>query len=194
MELSDDAIITESLDGIITGWNRGAERIYGYSAKEILGKPISILDPPILFEEAKELTELIKQEDRIHHYKTLQLRKDGTITDVSLTLSPIFEDSGNPIAALIIARDLSESKRIEERIRKGEELHRFATQQTGQLIYDYDLITDKCSWSGPIEEVTGYTFEEFQTLGKYVWSTNIELLDGNYREIKPCGTKNHKKI
>jgi len=189
IELSDNAIIIESLDGIITSWNRGAERIYGYSAKEILGNPISILDPPILIEETKELTELIKQEDRIHHYETLQLRKDGTIIDVSLTFSPIFDDSRNPIAALIIAKDLSESKRAKERFLKSEEIYRVAIQQAGQLVYDYDLKTDRCSWTGAIEEVTGYKSEEFQKLGKYVWSTNIEPLDGNYRDIKPCVIK-----
>ncbi|AKB83163.1 Sensory transduction histidine kinase [Methanosarcina barkeri 3] len=184
MELSDDAIITESLDGTITSWSRGAERIYGYSAKEILGKSVSILDPPILVEEVKELTELVKQEDRIHHYETLQLRKNGKIIDVSLTLSPIFEDSGNPMAVLIIAKDLSKSKRSKERFQKSEEIYRVVTQQTGQLIYDYDLITDKCSWVGAIEEVTGYKFEEFQKLGKYVWSTNIESLNGNFVDVK----------
>lgn len=155
-----------------------------------MGNHLSILDPPILIEEAKELTELIKQEDRLHHYETLQLRKDGTIIDVSLTLSPIFEDSGNPIAALIIAKDLSKSKRAKERFQKSEEIYRIVTQQTGQLIYDYDLITDRCSWVGAIEEVTGYKSEEFQKLGKYVWSTNIESLNGNFVDAKHQNVRN----
>ncbi|SRR5664279_3526413 len=101
VESSDDAIITTSLDGIIISWNKGAEQIYGYSAKEVLGKPMSILEPSTLVEEAKELIELIKQEDRIHHYETSQLRKDGKIINVSLTLSPIFDASENLIAILV---------------------------------------------------------------------------------------------
>ncbi len=95
MELLEDAVITKSLDGISTTWNKGAEQVCGYSAEEILGKPIFILEPASLVEETKELVELIKQNDRIRHYETLRLRKDGKIINVSLTLFPIFDDSEN---------------------------------------------------------------------------------------------------
>lgn len=95
VELSSDAIITTSPDGIIISWNRGAELIYGYLAKEILGKSISILEPPILVEETIELNELIEFEEQINNYETLQLRKDGKIINVSLTLSSIFDNSEN---------------------------------------------------------------------------------------------------
>ncbi len=184
VESSDDAIITTSLDGIIISWNKGAEQIYGYSAKEVLGKPMSILEPSTLVEEAKELIELIKQEDRIHHYETSQLRKDGKIINVSLTLSPIFDASENLIAILVIARDITKSKKAEEKLQKSEERYRIVTEQTGQVIYDYDLRTDKCTWSGAIEEVTGYSFEEFKKFGKDVWIKNIHLRDMNYMDKK----------
>jgi len=184
VESSDDAIITKSLDGIITSWNRGAEQIYGYSAGEILGKPISILEPSILAGETKELTDLIKQEDRIHHYETIRLRKDGKRINVSLTLSPIFDASENLIATLVIARDITRSKKAEEKLQKSEERYRLVTEQTGQVIYDYDMRTDKCSWTGAIEEVTGYSFEEFQKLGKDVWIKNIKPLNTNYADEK----------
>ena len=184
VESSDDAIITKSLDGIITSWNKGAEQIYGYPAKEILGKPMSILEPPILVEETKELIELIKQEDRIHHYETLRLRKDGKIINVSLTLSPIFDASENLIAILVIARDITERKKAEEKLQKSEERYRIVTEQTGQVIYDYDLIANECSWAGAIEEVTGYSFEEIQKLGKDVWIKNIKPLNMNSADEK----------
>ncbi|AKB35493.1 sensory transduction histidine kinase [Methanosarcina siciliae C2J] len=184
VELSEDAIITKSLDGIIISWNRGAEQIYGYSAKEILGKPISILEPPILAEETKELTEMVEQEDRIHHYETLRLRKDGKTINVSLTLSPIFNTSENLIAILIIARDITRNKKAEEKIQTSEERYRIVTERTGQVIYDYDMRTDKCSWAGAIEEVTGYSFEEFQKLGKDVWIENIKPLNTNCADEK----------
>ena len=115
MESSGDAIITKSLDGIITSWNKGAEQIYGYSAEEVVGKPISILEPSTLVEETAELTELIKQGDKIHSYETLRLRKDGTIINVSLTLSPIYDASGELTAISVIARDITKSKNAEER-------------------------------------------------------------------------------
>ncbi|AKB27593.1 sensory transduction histidine kinase [Methanosarcina siciliae T4/M] len=184
VETSDDAIVTESLDGVIISWNKGAEQIYGYSAKEILGKPISILEPPMLVEETKELNELIKQDDKIHHYETLRSRKDGKIINVSLTVSPIFDASEDLIAILVIARDITGRKRADEKLKKSEERYRIVTEQTGQVIYDYDIRSDKCSWAGAIEEVTGYSSEEFQKLGKDVWIKNIKPLNTNSAEEK----------
>ncbi|MDY9925387.1 PAS domain S-box protein [Methanosarcina sp.] len=190
VEYSYDAIITKSLDGIILSWNKGAEQIYGYSAKEVLGKPISILDPPILVGETKELAELIIQGDKIHHYETLRLRKDGKIINVSLTLSPIFDASEKLTSISVIARDITNSKKAEEKLKKSEERYRIVTEQTGQVVYDYDLRTDKSSWAGAIEEVTGYSFEEFQNFGKDVWIKNIHLSDMNSVDEKFQNARN----
>ena len=121
VESSNDAIITNSLDGIITFWNKGAEQIYGYSAAEVVGKPASILDPPSLVKETEELAELIKQGDKIHHYETLRLRKDGKIINVSLTFSPVYDASEELTAVSVIARDITESKKAEEELKKNEE-------------------------------------------------------------------------
>ena len=90
VESSNDAIITESLDGIITSWNKGAEQIYGYSAEEILGKDASILEPDNLKGEINQFVEKIKQGEKIKNYETLRLKKDGTLINVSITLSPSF--------------------------------------------------------------------------------------------------------
>jgi PAS domain S-box-containing protein len=173
MEPLEDAVITKSLDGIITSWNKGAEQIYGYLAEEILGKSISILEPALLVEETKELVELIKQKDKIHHFETLRLRKDGKIVNVSLTLSPIFDNSENIITILVIARDITLRKKAVEELKKSEERYRIVTEQTGHVIYDYDSRTGKCIWAGAIEEVTGYSSEELQTFGKNFWVNNI---------------------
>jgi PAS domain S-box-containing protein len=180
VESSEDAIITKSLDGIITSWNKGAEQIYGYSAKEILGKPISILEPSRLFEETKELVELIKQKNKIHHHETLRLRKDGKIINISLTLSPILDASENLIAVLVIARDITNSKKAEEKLKKSEERYRIVTEQIGHIVYDYDSRTGKCVWGGTIKEVTGYSFEELQKFGKDFWVKNIHCEDENH--------------
>ena len=109
VESSDDAIITKSLDGIITSWNKGAEQIYGYLAEEVLGKNISILEPDNLKGEIKQLIEKIKQGEKIQHYETLRLKKDGTIINVSVTLSPVFDASGKLVAISAIARDITET-------------------------------------------------------------------------------------
>ncbi|WP_440945774.1 PocR ligand-binding domain-containing protein [Methanosarcina sp. T3] len=121
VESSDDAIITESLDGVITSWNKGAEQIYGYSAEEILGKNASILEPFHLKGDMKQLTEKLKRKEKIQRHRTLGLKKDGTIISVSITLSPIFDASGEPVAISAIARDITERIRAEEALAKTEE-------------------------------------------------------------------------
>ena len=121
VESSNDAIITKSLDGIITSWNKGAEQIYGYSAEEILGKHVSILEPDNLKGEIKQLIEMIKQGEKIQHYETSRLRKDGTIINVSVTLSPVFDASGKLVAISAIARDITERIKAEEALAKIED-------------------------------------------------------------------------
>ncbi len=121
VESSDDAIITESLDGIITSWNNGAEQIYGYSAEEIIGKNRSILEPDNHKGEIKQLIEKIKQGEKIKHYKTLQSKKNGTTINVSITLSPVFDTSGELVAISTIARDVTERIKSEKLLAKIED-------------------------------------------------------------------------
>lgn len=179
VESSNDAIITKSLDGIITSWNKGAEQIYGYSAEEILGRPITILTPFLLDKETKKLIEMIKKGEKIHHYETLRLRKDGTIIDVSITLSSVFDISGELTAISIIARDITESKRAEEELLKSEERYRIVTEQIGQLVYDFNIKEDKVNWAGAIEEITGYAAEEFKSIHDTAWLERIHPEDLN---------------
>ncbi|WP_440945336.1 PAS domain S-box protein [Methanosarcina sp. T3] len=186
VESSDDAIMTESLDGVITSWNRGAERIYGYSSEEILGKHISVLAPPLLVEETKELVERIKRGERIRHYETSRLRKDGIIINVSITLSPVLNDFKKLTAISIIARDITKRKRAEEELQRSEERYRIVTGHTGQLIYDHDLKTDKINWAGNIEEVTGYSPREFQEFSFEAWTGYIHPGDREFVLEEKC--------
>ncbi len=118
VESSNDAIITESLECITTSWNKGAEQIYGYSAEEIVGKDISILEPADLKGEIRQLIEKIKQGKKVKNYETLRLKKDGTLINVSVTLSPIFNASGELVAISAIARDITERKMAEAAMEK----------------------------------------------------------------------------
>jgi PAS domain S-box-containing protein len=111
---SDDAIISKTLDGIITSWNKGAQQIYGYSTEEIVGKPISVLAPPDRYNEIPGILEKVRHGSPVNHYETVRLTKEGERIDVSLTVSPIIDSSGNVVGASTIARDITKRKRIEE--------------------------------------------------------------------------------
>ncbi len=116
VDSSDDAIIGKTLEGIITSWNRSAESMYGYTAEEIIGQPISVLFSPDRPREMDEIFAQIRNGERVEHYETLRRRKDGTLFHVSLTVSPIHDTSGRLIGASSIARDISERKRIDEQL------------------------------------------------------------------------------
>ncbi len=121
VESSDDGILGVSLDGNIMSWNKGAERIYGYSADEILGQPIDLLVPPDLVAEEMRIIRQIEQGDRLEHYETQRRHKNGTVFDVALTMSPIKNASGEVIGISKIARDISERKRGEAERQRAEE-------------------------------------------------------------------------
>jgi PAS domain S-box-containing protein len=149
VESSNDAIITESLDGIIASWNIGAEQIYGYSYEEIMGKDISILEPDNHKGEIKQLIEKTKQEEKIQHYETLRLKKSGAIINASVTLSPVFDASGKIVAISCIARDITKGKKaeeilklkLEELARSNEELEQFAYVSSHDLQEPLRMIT-----------------------------------------------------
>jgi PAS domain S-box-containing protein len=121
IESAEDAIITKTLDGVITSWNPGAERIFGYTAEEAVGQPVSILVPPDHPDEEPAILARLRRGERIEHYETVRVRKDGTPVDISLTVSPIRGPGGRIIGASKIARDISERKRAAEALRSREE-------------------------------------------------------------------------
>jgi two-component system CheB/CheR fusion protein len=107
VESSGDAIISKDLNGKITSWNKGAERLFGYRPDEVIGKPVTILIPPDRQDEEPGILERIRRGDRLEHYETVRRRKDGTLFDISLTVSPINDESGQVIGASKIARDIT---------------------------------------------------------------------------------------
>src|SRR5258707_4759678 len=116
IESSDDAIVGKDLDGIITTWNGGAARIFGYLAEEIIGKPITILIPPDRQKEEEAIIERILRGQRVEHYETVRLRKNGVLIDISLSISPVRNAQGEVIGASKIARDITEHKRSQAQI------------------------------------------------------------------------------
>jgi len=113
VESSDDAIVGKDLDGTITSWNHGAERIFGYKAREIVGKPVSVLIPKDRENEEPGILQRLRRGERIDHYETIRRHKNGTLLDISLTISPVKDATGKIIGASKIARDITERKRID---------------------------------------------------------------------------------
>ena len=116
VESSDDAIVFKDLNGIIRTWNKGAERIFGYTAEETIGKPVTILFPADQLDEESGILARIRKGERIEHYETVRKHKDGRLLDISLTVSPVKDDEGKIIGASKIARDITDRKRIERQV------------------------------------------------------------------------------
>ena len=125
VDCSEDAIIGKDLNSLITAWNRGAEKVFGYSAEEMMGKSMRKLFPPERAEEETEIMSRIRRGESVEHYETVRVRKDGSRIDVSVTISPIKDRSGTSVGVSKIARDISESKQTEARLaRHAEQLAR----------------------------------------------------------------------
>ena len=128
---SDDAIIGKTLDGIITSWNEGAERLYGYTAAEAIGRPITLIIPRELSHELPEILERLRRGERVEHFETLRVAKNDRHIDVSVTISPVQDTSGRIIGASSIARDITHRKRIEATKRERDTLRSVASLAAG---------------------------------------------------------------
>jgi PAS domain S-box-containing protein len=113
---STDAVFSATLDGVVTSWNRGAEKLYGYPAEEMVGKPASLLFPQPQHEQAELLLARARAGEAMEPFETVRRRKDGSLVEVSLTLSPVFDDRGAVVATAAIARDITQRKRMQEQL------------------------------------------------------------------------------
>ena len=116
VELSDDVIISKNLDGVIISWNKGAERVFGYTAEEVIGQPITIVIPEDRHDEERQILTRIRRGERIEHYETVRRRKHGSLIAVSLTVSPVRDAEDKIVGASKIARDITEQRRSQEQI------------------------------------------------------------------------------
>ncbi len=139
VESADDAIISKSLDGIIASWNAGAERIFGYTAEEVIGKPVTILIPPDHMDEEPNILASIRAGRRVEHYETVRKRKDGSLVDISLTVSPIRDANDRIIGASKIARDISGRKEAEAVSREQAEIIKTVNRLGLTLAGELDL-------------------------------------------------------
>ena len=122
VESSDDAIVSKTLEGVVTSWNAGAELLYGYSAAEAIGRPISVIVPPDHPDELSRVLARLKRGEHVQPYETARIRKDGTLVQVSVTVSPLRSSSGSIIGASAIGRDITEKKRVDAALREAATL------------------------------------------------------------------------
>jgi two-component system sensor kinase FixL len=156
VEYSHDAIISESLDGVITTWNRGAEAIFGYTAAEAVGQPITMLAWPGYEDDMRELLRRIGTDDVVERYETLRRHKDGGCVAVSLTLSPVRDDAGGLIGISKIARDITTQKRQEELAQRQSQL----LDQAYEPILVRDAQGRIVYWNKGAERLYGWTAGE----------------------------------
>src|SRR5918997_5262652 len=185
VESSEDAIIAKTLEGVITDWNRGAQKIYGYSPEEVLGKPINILVPPDRPNEIPMILERLRRGEVIEHYETVRVAKDGRRLDISLTISPIRDSAGNIAGASTIARNITERKRAEEALKESEWLYRTVIEQAKENIFLVDaeprLIVE---FNPAFQETLGYTEEELRSMTLYdIVAADRKSIDSNVRRI-----------
>jgi PAS domain S-box-containing protein len=156
IESSEDAIISEDLQGNIVSWNKAAEKLLGYKKNEVLGKAISLIIPPENIDEQNRLFTILKSKDGIERYDTIRIRKDGTKIFVSLTLSPLRDSYGNLTGASSIAHDITERKKLEEE-HKDKEKQLIQAQKIAHLgNWERDLKTNQLIWSDELYEIYGF--------------------------------------
>jgi len=178
VESSDDAIVSKSLDGIILSWNAGAMRIFGYTPDEIIGQSVLTLIPHELQNEEPRIIERLKRGERIEHYETIRLTKDGRRIDVSLTVSPIKDTRGKIVGASKIARDITEEKKRQEALRESEMRFRNMADTAPMLIWESGV--DKlCNYFNQTWlKFVGRTLDQERGNG---WTENIHPVDLNRR-------------
>jgi PAS domain S-box-containing protein len=160
VESSSDAIITKSLDGTITGWNPAAERLFGFTAAEAVGKSIDLIVPPDRMAEVKDTLRRIASDERIEHSETVRLRKDGSLVEVSLSVSPIKAPSGTIIGASKTVRDITERNRTQQALRQEIEERRRIFETSQDLILVTDANGALVQVSPSSETILGYAPEE----------------------------------
>ncbi len=207
VESSDDAIVSKDLDGIIQSWNAGAERIFGFTREEAVGRSITIIIPPEMQDEEAQILKRLRKGERIDHFETVRVAKSGKRLDVSLTISPIRNSRGQIIGASKIARDITESKQVQEALRESQSLLALALDSSKTAIFDWDIANRQGRWNPQMAAIHDFqpqaeyiTAEEWQSLfhpqdvgrlaaeAQAMWQDkNQDKFSFEFRTVRPGG-------
>lgn len=171
VESSHDAIVSKDLNGIIQTWNNGAESVFGYKAEEVVGQPITIVIPPDRLGEEPQILARIRRGERVDHFETIRRRKDGNLIDVSLTISPVRDAAGNIVGASKIARDISDRKSAEAKLRASERRLQDLLAAIPAAIYTTDASGKITYYNEAAVQLAGRT----PTLGTDEWCVTWKL-------------------
>lgn len=160
VEGSDDAIVSKDLTGVIRSWNKGATRVFGYEADEVIGKPITIVIPPDRQAEETFILTRIRRGERIEHFETIRRRKDGQLIDISLTISPVKNDRGEIVGCSKIARDITAAKRAEEQLRRALQFDETVMLSMAEGLYTVDSEGLLTFMNPAAQKMFGWTLDE----------------------------------
>jgi PAS domain S-box-containing protein len=180
---SDDAIISKDLDGIVQSWNAAAERIYGYTAAEMIGQPITLVIPPDRPDEEPQILERLKRGERVDHFETVRVHKDGHLIDVSVTISPIRGANGQIIGASKISRDITHLKRItreREQLYHNEQAARKEAERLNR-VKDEFLATLSHELRTPLNAILGWSHILRSSTSPQDLSQGLETIERNAR-------------
>jgi PAS domain S-box-containing protein len=177
IESADDAIVSKTLEGIITSWNAGAQRIFGYTADEVIGKPVTVLIPKDHEDEEPAILARLRAGQRIEHYETVRVRKDGRLIDISLTVSPIRGPNGQIIGASKIARDITDQRQARRALDEASERFKLALSAARLGDWSWDAETDITTMSETAARIFGIPPGPHLT-----WTEMSELMHEEDRE------------
>jgi PAS domain S-box-containing protein len=181
VESSDDAIVSKDLDGIIRTWNRGAERLFGYKAAEVIGRPITILIPPDRLDEEPGILARIRRGEPVDHFETVRRHKDGSLIDISLTVSPTRDAKGAIVGASKIARDITERKRADEALRQSTE----ALRRSEAYLAEAQRLSHTGTWVSDGTLTTVYNSEENYRIWGFDPLQGVPSRDAMWQRIHP---------
>lgn len=177
VESSDDAIISMGLDGVVTSWNLSAERVFGHSAEEAVGRHVTLIIPPERWPEEDVVLARMARGEKIDHFETERRTKDGGVVIVSLSVSPIRDAAGRVVGASKVARDITAQKRAEAVIRESEERMRLATEATGVGIWEWNVFTGAVHWDAQMFRIYGLPPTDGGLVAYTTWSDSVDAED-----------------